>query len=75
MMKFLDIVEKEIPTFNGIYYDHTVKCDEIVLLKHYKPEKIHICGTNVTSLSPIIEGLDVVCIAMTNLYPDLITKL
>lgn len=75
MMKFFDIIDKEIPTFTGIYYDHSINCDEIVLLKCYKPEKLHICGTKLPMVSPVIEGFDVICTSMCNLYPELLCKL
>lgn len=75
MFKFFDLIDREIKTFKGIYYDNTVKCDEIILLKAYKKDKIHICGTKLTMISPIMEGMDVFCTPMINLYPDMIYKL
>lgn len=75
MFKFLDIIEREIPTYCGNYYDDSVKCDEVALLKCYKNDKTHIRGTKLTMLTPIIEGHDVLCISMANLYPDLYCKL
>lgn len=75
MFEFLDYIEREINTFAGIYYDHNIKSDEMILLKNYKPHKIHIADTKLTMISPILEGFDVLSMTLTNLYPDLVYKL
>lgn len=75
MFDFMDLIEREIKTFSGIYYDSSVKSDEILLLKSYKPHKIHIIDTKLTLISPIMEGLDVLSMTLGNLYPDQVYKL
>lgn len=75
MFDFLDTIEREINTFSGIYYDHNVKSDEILLLKSYKPHKIHIIDTKLTLISPFFEGFDVLSMTFGNLYPELLFKL
>lgn len=75
MFEFLDIIEREIPTFTGIYFDHDVESDEMILLKSYKPKKFFIADTKLSLISPLFEGFDVLSIAFTNLYPDIVYKL
>lgn len=75
MFEFLDIIEREIPTFTGIYFDHDVESDEMILLKSYKPKKFFIADTKLSLISPLFEGFDVLSITFTNLYPDIVYKL
>lgn len=55
LYKFVDMIEKEVKTFAGIYYadDHI---DKIVYLKEKKPECLYIIGTYTSMGAYMFEG-------------------
>lgn len=75
MIYFMDFMEKEVPTFAGIYYHHTVLGDEISMMKYYKSKYTHIIDTTMTVIAPFTEGFEALSMSMINVYPELVVKM
>jgi len=74
LYKLVDVLEKEVKTFTGIYYadDHI---DKIKFLKEKKPEYLYIIGMYTTMMGFFFEGFDAFSMVGMNLYPDLLKEM
>jgi len=73
-LHFLQIIEKEVPTFAGFFWadDHI---DKLTFLKHKMPEYHYIVGVGSTMTGFMAEGFDAISMTAMNLYPELIKEL
>lgn len=75
MIRYLDFLDKEVPTFAGIYYHHTVLGDEVTMMKYYKPNYNHIIDTTMSVIAPFTEGFEAFSMSMLNLYPEMLVEM
>lgn len=75
MISYLDFLEKEVPTFAGVYYHHTVLGDEVSMMKYYKPNYTHIIDSTMTVIAPFTEGFEALSMSMINLYPEMLVEM
>jgi len=71
MLRLLDMLEKEIPTITGMYYRKSTTIDEMVLMKYYKPNMVHVASTMMSMMAPVTEGFETFSMTMMNLLPEM----
>jgi len=70
---FMQLVEKELPTFAGFYWaDDNI--DQIIYLKEKMPEYHYIIGTGSSIMGYMSEGFESYSMAAMSLYPQLVKE-
>lgn len=71
---FMQLMEKEIPTFAGFFWaDEHI--DQVIYLKEKMPGYHYIIGVGTTMMGSMAEGFDSFSMIAMSLYPEMFKKL
>jgi len=71
---FLDLVEKEIKLFAGIFYADD-GLSKIMSLREKKPDYLYIVGLGTSMMGYMAEGFDAISMTAFNIYPEMMKEL
>jgi len=74
LLHFVELMERELRTFTGIYYAHD-HLDHIMNLKLKKPDYVYIIGLMSSMLGYMIEGFEAFSMTAMNLYPEMVKEM